>query len=142
MKVDIFHDWSYKLIGLLVGIIVFAFAAIVINTQAHGWVAWYRLATDGQTAEATITAKQTQVHQSCEFEYIVGAIHHRGVDQGCRLEIGQRVLITYLPTDPSFATTASPTRELATLILGPMALAFLGGTLSAWGIRRRGRRTA
>jgi hypothetical protein len=59
MKVDIFRDWSYKRIGLLVGIIVFAFAAIVINTQAHGWVAWYRLATDGRKTDATITAKQS-----------------------------------------------------------------------------------
>jgi hypothetical protein len=142
MKVDIFRDWSYKRIGLLVGIIVFAFAAIVINTQAHGWVAWYRLATDGRKTDATITAKQSQLHQSCEFEYMVGAIPHRGIDQGCQLEVGQRVLITYLPMDPSFATTASPTRELATSILGPIALAMLGGMLSAWSIRRRGRCTA
>ena len=128
---------TYKRVGLLVATIVFGFAAVVINLQPHGWVSWYRLATEGRKADATITGRQMETHQTCEFEYIVAAVKYHGTDQGCRVEVGGRVSVTYQPTDPSFATTASPSRELIALILGPLTLALVGGTLSAWSVRRR-----
>ena len=127
-------------VGFFVGLIVLGFFSVVINSQSHGWGSWYRLAVSGHQAEALITRRQPGRHEACYFEYTVSSVRYEGADQGCPLKIGQRVAITYLPSDPSFATTSSPIKQLAFSVLGPVALSAFGGVMAAWSVSRNRRR--
>jgi len=118
----------------------FVFYAGAMNTMLHGWVAWYRLTRDGQQTQATVTRRQPEIHQTCHFEFSVGTRNYQGSDQGCHAQIGDVVQITYSPTDPSFATTASPKEELLGQILGALGMSCLAGVIVAWRMRSRQRR--
>jgi hypothetical protein len=113
--------------GLLAGLAAFAFYAGAMNTMMRGRPAWYRLARDGRHAQATITGRQPEIHQTCHFTFSVGPNEYQGSDQGCDAEVGDTVQITYSPTDPSFATTASPSGELSTEIAGAVGMSCLAG---------------
>ncbi len=126
--------------GALVAIVTFAFSAAIFNLGPHSWLSWYRLAASGERAEATITATNPPVHRTCTFEFFVDSVKYQGSDQGCEFEIGESVPITYLPTDPSFATTASPLSHLIESILGSLAASVFAGLGGAWSVRSlRGR---
>ena len=128
--------------GVLIALASFLFVSIVFNVQPRGWAAWYRLAVFGRQTEATILRRQPDYHESCSFEYVANSVRYEGTDQSCQFEVGQRVMITYLPTDPSFATTASPVRHLALSILGPLSLCILAGVGTAWRVRHQRSRLA
>jgi len=123
--------------GLLVGCGSLLFVAIVFNIQSHGWIAWYQLAAHGRLREATVSKTDPQDHNTCFFEYVVDSIKYRSSDQGCEFEVGQRVTVTYLPTEPSFATTASPAAHLASSIGLPFVLCALAGIGTAQRVRRQ-----
>ena len=123
--------------GLIVGLIVFAFFAAVINSQPRGWASWLNLAMSGERAEAIITKRQPENHQTCYFEYKVESVVYEGADQGCHFEVGNRVEITYLPRDPSFSTTDSPSKNLMFLVVAPLALAMIGAFSTAFRLSRR-----
>ncbi len=124
--------------GLLVATVVFLFFSIAINIQAHGWVSWYRLAVHGQEVQGAITGRRPEIHRKCYFEYTVKSHRYQGADEGCHSEVGQLVTIRYLPAEPSFATTSSPTEQLAFLLLAPLALSVFAGAMTAWRVLRRG----
>ena len=48
-------------------------------------------------------------------------------DQGCEFAVGRVVWITYLPDDPSFATTASPWEVLGGQVFGLLFLSVVAG---------------
>jgi len=128
--------------GLLVAGVSFTFFAIVINIQPHGWLKWYELSHSGQGVQATITQLQPENHQTCFFRYTVDAHEYEGSDQGCHSEIGRAVAITYLPADPTFATIASPNKQLAFLLLAPALLSGLAGVFSTWRAKAHLRRAS
>lgn len=126
--------------GVLVAILGFAFLSLIFNIQPHGWLSGYRLAVSGERAEGIVTATNPPVHRTCTFEHVVAGVRYEGSDQGCGFAVGQSVPITYLPTDPSFATPGSAPGHLMGSILGRLALSAVAGLASAWRVRSlRGR---
>jgi hypothetical protein len=105
-------DMSPKCAATLAGLAVLAFFSIAMNTTQHGWVNWYRMAKTGQVTTATVTEVHPESHRSCTFQYIVAGKIYRASDSGCDVATGQSIQIRYLPSDPAFATTRSPSGEL------------------------------
>ena len=126
--------------GTLGGVAAFLFFAGAMNSMMHGWPAWYRLARRGQHAQATITRRQPEIHQTCYFEFSVGSQRYEGSDQGCYGRVGDTVRITYSPTDPSFATIASPKGELTGQVIGALGMSCLAGLSVGFQLRRSQRR--
>jgi len=121
-------------------LIIFSFFAVVINIQTHGWISWYRLTVFGEKTHATVTRREPGDHQTCYFYYAANSDRYEGRDQGCDLKVGQDVVVTYLPSDPSFVTASPPFDQLIFLVFGPFALSIFGGAmtvLSVFGIRKR-----
>jgi hypothetical protein len=120
-------------VGLLVFATALTFYWTLLNATGPGWVAWYRLASVGQAAVATITGIQPEIHQRCLFKFTVAGVEHHGQGDGCSpLGIGAALPVTYLPTDSTFVSTGNPGEELLFEILGPLGLAAVGGLGSAW----------
>ena len=116
--------------GLLVGILVFGFCIAVFNTAQPSLAQWYRLVVSGKEISAVVTRKSLELHRTCYFEYEVNQLKYQGADQGCGFEVGQKVTLKYLPSDPSFATSTSPIGELAFLSLGLFMIPIFGGGLA------------
>jgi hypothetical protein len=125
--------------GLFVALSAFAFSSTIINIQPRGWASWYRLAVYGQEAQGRVMRRQSDNHQTCYFEYVVNSKPYESADQGCHSDVGQFVVIKYLPSDPSFSTASSPVEQLILMVLGPIALSAFGGAMTAWSISRRQR---
>jgi hypothetical protein len=128
-----------KKAGVATTLFAFSFFALCFNSQPHGWLAWLQLWTQGKTAEATITRLESTNHNTCHFSYLVGYRAYEGADQGCHFQVGQSLLITYLPSDPTFATSAEPRDEFLVMVLGPLLLSILGGIVMAARIRYKSR---
>ena len=127
--------------GLLTIILVFMYLSLMINSEPHGWLAWYHMASSGQKTQATITRVQPEMHRRCDFEYQVDARRHEGFGDGCSDSgIGQAISITYLPTDPSFSTTRDPMREFAFRLFAPFIMSLLAGIISAWRVATKRRK--
>jgi hypothetical protein len=124
--------------GLLGGLCAFVFFAGAMNTLMRGWPAWYRLAEQGQLAEARITGRQPEIHQTCTFEFRVGTDLHTGSDGGCEARVGDTVRITYLPGDPSFATLRLPRGELIGQVVGSVLMSAFAGLVVGVRMRKRG----
>lgn len=118
--------------GLFAAVITFVILAVVMNVQARGWLAWYRLAAAGEHTAATIISQNPKFHDICGFEYVIGAQRYSGSQSGCGLSVGETTEVVYLPSEPAFATLSSPTSELLFRIGAPLLLALLAGALSAW----------
>ena len=124
-----------------VGVLVFATALtfywVLLNATGPGWIAWYRLGRVGQTAVATVTSTQPEIHQKCSFKFTVHGVEHSGESDGCSPRgIGAQLPVIYLPSDPTFVSTRDPTGELLFEVLGPLGLAVFGGVFSAWRLSR------
>ena len=113
------------------------FYAGAMNAMMPGWLAWYRLAQKGHHTQALVTRREPESHQRCFFEFTVGTQKYEASDDGCHTQVGDRFLITYAPTDPSFATARDPAGELATQILGALGMSCVAGLLVAWQLRRK-----
>ena len=123
-------------VGIITAAIVFAFFAAVMNSQPRGWLSWYQLARFGQVAQATVTARQPELHQRCSFRYFVEARAFEASEGGCHSEVGQSVRVTYLPSEPSFATLKSPQAELVFQVVAVVVMSAVAGVVSAWQSRR------
>jgi hypothetical protein len=129
-------------IGLLYGAGAFVFFAAVMNTVMPGWVAWYQLTTHGEHTDARVTRFDLPNHATCYFEYTIGSRRYEGSDQGCHSRVGDVVAITYVPTQPTFVTIASPKEQLFSQMFGAIALSTFAGISAAFQARRRLRRRA
>jgi hypothetical protein len=118
--------------GLFAAFITFAFFVIVMNIQARGWAYWYRLATGGKQAPATIISHNPVTHNTCGFEFSIDSHIYRGSERGCGLMVGQSAQAVYLPSEPSSATLRSPKSVLLLRMGATVVLAVLAGLLSAW----------
>ena len=123
--------------GIASSFIAFLTVAAVLNSQRYGWYSWYRLAMSGHTTEAVVVEKRPHSHRLCLFDYTVESVKYKASDQACRFDVGERVTVTFLPEDPSFATTASPWKHLLVSILGPLSFCILPGIGVAALLRRR-----
>jgi hypothetical protein len=127
-------------VGLLVFATALTFFWTLLNATGPGWVAWYRLEKLGQTAVATITSIQPEIHQRCSFKFTVAGVEHHGEGDGCSPRgVGAALPVTYLPADPSFVSTTNPGEELLLEVLGPLGLAVLAGLMCAWRFSRQER---
>jgi hypothetical protein len=128
-------------VALLTGLLAFAFFATAINCQPHGWVDWYHLANSGQVAVATVTQLEPENHQSCLFSYAIGSHVYASSAGGCAVPAGQRVVVTYLPSDPSFVSLQSPREQFTFLVSAPIIMSVFGGLLASWRwARKQGQR--
>jgi hypothetical protein len=119
--------------GLGAAVLVYAFFAIAINTTEHGWPDWYRMLQAGVEANALVTRTEPARHQTCYFSYSVDGRRYESSDFGCADRgVGNSVSITYLPGDPTFATTHSPREEFLFLVFAPLALALIAGVAAAF----------
>jgi hypothetical protein len=117
--------------------VAFTFFAVAINSQPHGWFAWYSLWRSGQETQATVTRRLPERHQTCFFKYTVNAKEYESSDQMCQSQVGEKVSVTYLPADPTFVTLASPKGEFALLVLAPLFVSALAGVIGAWRAKAR-----
>lgn len=127
--------------GFVAAAVPFVLFALIMNMQRHGWYSWYLLAISGQTAEGTVLTVQPQEHRRCSFEYEVHSVRYEGSDQGCHSQVGARVLVAYLPSDPSFGTTTSPVAHLIESTLLPLTFLILLPGLGVASVVRRERAT-
>jgi hypothetical protein len=115
------------------------FFLVAINFVARrGTVDWYRMTRFGQRTEATITRSEPRNHATCSFQYFVAWRQYEESDTECHSELGQVIEVTYLPSEPSFATVQSPQENLAFVTIMPVGMSALAGLLAAFrGSRRR-----
>jgi hypothetical protein len=128
--------------GTLVGLGSFLFFAGAMNASKHGWFAWYQLVAKGQHAEARVTARRPEVHQTCDFTFSTGSEVRTGSHSGCDTAVGDVVRITYLPSDPSFVTISNPKEELAGQVAGSLGMSVLAGLGTGLRVRWQRRREA
>jgi hypothetical protein len=110
----------------------------MMNVVMLAWPTWYRLSTVGQKAEARVTAIQPELHQTCHFEFPVGATTRDGSASGCPAAVGDVVDITYLPNDPTFTTLRDPKEELVGEVVGSLGMSAFAGLVA--GMRAKSRR--
>ena len=118
-------------VAVAFALIAFTFFATAINSQPHGWISWYRLASSGQSAIGTVTRTQPEIHQTCFFTFKVGSLEIASSGDGCTVPVGQTVSLTYAPWDPTFTTLRSPRDEFMSLVLAPIVMSLLGGFFAA-----------
>jgi hypothetical protein len=124
--------------GLAAFATALAFYWGAINLIGHGFVAWFLLERTGVSTNATITEINPGQHRHCSYTYVVAGRTLTGHDSGCSsLGVGGTLLITYLPSDPGFATSRDPHGELAFEILAPLVLATFGGFGAALRFKER-----
>jgi uncharacterized protein DUF3592 len=128
--------------GTLVGLGAFVFFAGAMNTSEHGWFAWYQLAGRGQHAEARVTARRPEVHETCDFTFSTGSEVRTASVSGCDTAVGDVVRITYLPSDPSFVTISDPKEELAGQIVGSLGMSAIAGLVTGVRVRWQRRKEA
>ncbi len=121
-------------------LITFTFFAGVINIQPRGWYAWYDLSVSGKVAQATVTALAPENHQSCSVSYTVGSRVYISSESGCTGPVGKTVAITYLPSDPEFASLQSPREQFTFLVAAPFFMSVFAGSLGSWRWARMQRR--
>ena len=119
-------------VGTLVILVALVFFAMAINSQPHGWGAWYDLWRSGQTSQATVTSLHPQDHHGCSLKYTIDSKEYEAKDDGCYAQIGEVVSITYSPADPAFVTLKSPKQEFFSLVLAPVIVSVLAGLMAAW----------
>ena len=130
---------SPALVGVAFGFGAFTVIATGMNTMMPGWLAWYRLSSEGQTTLARVTSLQPEQHQRCFFEFTVGAKVFKGATDGCAAAVGSLLPVTYSPRDPAFVTTRSPRGELLLQVIGAVVMAIAAGI--GGGLRWRWRRS-
>jgi hypothetical protein len=125
--------------GLYAGGFSLLFFLVAFNFVARrGTVDWYRMTRFGQRTDATITRTDPRNHATCSFKYIVASRQYEESDTECHSEVGQVIAVTYLPSEPSFATVQSPQDNLAFVTMTPFGMSALAGLLAAIrGGRRR-----
>ena len=129
-------------VGIAIALVAFVFFSAVINSQPHGRASWYLLAVSGKEIPAVITGSSAANHNICYFEYTIESVRYSGADEGCKSAERKSITVTYLPSDPSFATSSAPFEQLALMIFGPLALSIFGGTMSAIAFARHKRSEA
>jgi hypothetical protein len=128
---------SPRLAGFLTTGIAFGFFLIATNSQQQGWIGWYQLADSGQPLDATIVSLQPEVHRSCRYRYTVDSVTYERSEGGCEISVGSNVQITYLPSDPTFATIRDPRSELCFRVLGATLLSIIAGFVTAFRLALR-----
>ena len=91
-------------------------------------VSMFRLAIDGgRHTSAVITGLDPENHSACEYILTVGGRRIRGSDPGCVGLVGEKIAVTYLPTDPSIVTMDDPvTRFWEGSVVSLLAASFVG----------------
>jgi hypothetical protein len=123
---------SPKATALLVGLGALAFFSIAMNSPQHGWLDWYRMATTGRLTTAEITEVHPEFHRSCTFRYTVSGKVYQATATGCEAGVGQSIQISYLPSDPAFATTRSASGELTLQIFAAVFLSTVAASAAGF----------
>jgi hypothetical protein len=125
------------------------FMAVIFNTSGLGYVDSYRLAHHGQRIAATVIKLEPHNHAGCQYSYTVAGRNHTASASACadNQKVGDEILVSYLPTDPSVSALGYPEGEFRTHVLlnvfVPLLFAVLvsGRRLVACAQRRRRRLT-
>lgn len=100
----------------------------------------YRLATQGRMTTGTVSALELSNHGGCRYAYLVSGARYSDSESRCGSgrSIGDRLTVTYWPSDPKISTTGNASTQLRDGLL-PM---FLAPTLLAgvFFVAMRGRR--
>ncbi|MGO4711463.1 DUF3592 domain-containing protein [Bradyrhizobium sp. 2TAF24] len=136
----IIQSFSPSRAGLLMAIFMLLFTSTIINVQPYGWLSWYRLAVSGQKTLGQIVELRPHLHRTCYFQFSVDSKSYLSSDQGCRFQVGDRVVVNYLPSSPAFSTVSSPVRQVISLVLGPIVMSIVAGVMTGLWIRRLRRR--
>ncbi len=131
------HEMSPKCAAALAGLGVLAFFSIAMNTTQHGWVNWYRMAKTGQVTTATVTEVHPEHHRSCTFQYVAAGKTYQASDSGCDAVIGQSIQIRYLPSDPTFATTRSPSGELTLQVFAAVFMSMFAAIIVGYRVSKK-----
>src|SRR5436189_256102 len=127
--------------GIRAAAFVFILSAVITNViSAHSWVDWYRMTTYGVATQAIVTMWQrTKAGYFCNLRYSVDGRTYDASNARCpgTTTVGESISITYLPSQPSFATGTSPREELASETLMPAAFSVFVGFWAAWRRRKR-----
>jgi len=105
--------------AVLTWVLAFTILALYFNLTQHGWIAWYRLHSDGRTTAATITQLNPTNHNGCRYAYSVASRSYTHSEEGCADDhlLGDVISVTYSPSDPAFATVDDPLDRLRTALI-------------------------
>ena len=120
-----------------VWVVVFAFFVATTNLAGHSWLSLLHLARHGQKTAATVTTAHTSNHDGCEFTFAVGGRSFDGSREACgQRNVGDRLPVEYLPSNPSVNCACNPTPALRKdLIFALVIPTFFAGLIA---LRRRG----
>jgi len=103
-----------------------------------GWWRYLRLTRSGIHGAGLVDRTERENHCLAEYVFMVDGRQFRGVDNDCEATVGQKVEVTYLPTEPSVSCRGTARQrlynELVTLVFG--GVMFPPIVMAVWGWRK------
>jgi hypothetical protein len=112
------RKWSWR--AAIGAWLILAFViAVEFTVSSRGWVNTVELADHGTRIAATVVKLELNNHAGCRYAYSVDGHAYTKFDEGCgdNRQVGDRLLITYLPSNPGVSTANSPTGNLHDALL-------------------------
>jgi hypothetical protein len=84
--------------------------AVLFSAFSRGWINTLELAHSGTRVAATVVRLELSNHGGCRYAYSVDARTYTKSDSRCGVsrQIGDPLVVTYLPSNPAVSTTGSP----------------------------------
>jgi uncharacterized protein DUF3592 len=89
--------WALGALATVIGLAVVT--ALVVKD--HGWLGDLRLVNAGVTTRAVVMRIDRGNHCLAEYSFAVGGHSYTGSGVDCIAQVGQSVIITYLPSNPT-----------------------------------------
>ena len=102
------------------------------------WAQQWRLTRSSSKAEAIVTRTEPDNHCIAHYEFEVNGKQYQGLGSNCSIGVGGKLLVYYLPGDPTFSTAKTPGSDLEFMIFAPLVLAVGAGFIVMLQLGRRG----
>ena len=99
------------LVGSIVSVAILAILTVI--TVERGWGGYLRLIQKGSNCEAIIIQAETRGNCLAEYTFSVGGHSYFGTGPQCGAIVGQKVIVTYLDTDPAHSCLGHAGERLA-----------------------------
>jgi hypothetical protein len=112
------RKWSWRA-AILAWLILALVIAAEFTLTGRGWVNTIELADHGVRVAATVVKLEPGNHGGCQYTYSVDSHSYTKSDERCgeTRQVGDRILITYVPSHPAVSTADSPGGNLRNALL-------------------------